>query len=284
MRIVHFLLGFSSLLLFSCLKEFSLENQQLQNPDTLLATGLLEKMISVTQPGNTDSLIQEFRYDDAGRLVRENTTAKYLDGSGSLITRRSQALYERDANHRIFRITRIGVFSDLSNNIDTLIENVIYEGAGSSRIVSLGDSNTVFEYDANNRVVKTMTYQRFPTPADPLKLVVFHQYSYDAVGNMTKREEFNDQDNNGSFELGITYSFEYDGHINPFHPTDDALIEWTWTRISPANVLKQKNDVADPQGIDDENVTVYEYGSDNKPRAALFVGNGLNIRIHYYYK
>jgi hypothetical protein len=159
---------------------------------------------------------------------------------------------------------------------------VQYEDASSTKVVSLGDGNTMFEYDANGRVAKTMTY--LPSPPGLPKLGVYHIYNYDAVGNMIRREEYTDHDNDGSFELNITYSFEYDGYLNPFQPGDDALIEWTWTRSSPANVLKQKNDVADPQGIDDENVIIYEYGNDNKPKTALFIGNGSNSRIHYYYK
>ena len=233
--------------------------------------GLLKKMVSYTLPDSTNTIVEDFIYDGSGRLM-----GKAFDFG----VFRGHTNFYRDANGRIKRMA----FASSQNNWDTVFTDVIYENATSTRVSYLSDSSAVFFYDANNRVSRTDTYQAYPNPGNALKLVVYHLYSYDASGNTTKREEYVDRDGNGSFKLNFTYRLEYDNNINPLHPLDDALIEWQFLARSPNNLTKQMNDPADPSGTDDENITIYEYGSDQKPQAALFMGgDGRKVRTKYYY-
>ena len=211
-------------------------------------------------------------------------TMKVVQPNGSVEIRHFFTRYYRDALGRITRVARKGPYSDNGNNTDTLYDDITYESATSTRITSLNNGARVYTYNASGKVTGTSEYMPWPGPTDPVKMVVYHIYSYDDNGNIKKREEYTDQDGNGTFELNITYKFEYDGKQNPLHSNDDALIEWRWTSMSPNNVLKQTNSIAAAGGANEHIITIYEYGTDNLPRSGGYNLGSDPIILKYYYQ
>jgi hypothetical protein len=248
----------------SCIKEFP------SNPNEPLGgqEGQLKKMVTISLPDSAYRTTQEFAYNANGKLVARAIIMNNLS---------MYSYYYRDAQGRIIKIAN----ASSHNNWDTAFLDVVYVNSTSTRVSHLSDSSAVYEYNASNQVSRVNTYER--THSGAMRLAVYHLYSYDGNGNMIKREQYSDHDGNGVFELVFTYRLEYDTFINPLYTGDDALTESTFLSMSQNNVIKQKNDVAAPGGLDDENVTVFQHRSDNKPHSSLFTGNGGQQRTYFYY-
>jgi hypothetical protein len=260
---------FTLIIFASCKKEFSESNDGDQPiEDSIPRAGRLIKRLAISGTNKSDTATIEYSYDITGNLELEITTMKVKLQNGTYDVKHFYTRYYREpVGGRIVKIARKGPYSDNGNNVDTLFDYVTYKSPTSSMVEHINNGARVYSYDAHERVSGTSEYMHWPNPTDPVRMVVYHIYTYDDNGNIKKREEFTDLDADGVFQLNFTYKFEYDNKINPLLLGDDALIEWNWTLFSPNNVLKQINDDANPAGIDDEITTVYEYGVDNLPRS-----------------
>ena len=270
----------SAYLLVSCQKETSTDSPN-QRTDTTLGNQLA-RVVTYSGPSNQDSAVVEYTYGATGKLASEHTTF-VINDNGTIVRKEYFTRYERDVTGRIVKFTYKPT-TDIGNAPDSVSESVTYKGAGLMQIAYLNDSTRVYEYDAQGRVSKTSDYQHLPLATDPRKLVVYHTYTYDAAGNMLERKEYTDRNDDGNFELNISYKFEYDNQINPLYFTDDAMIEFKWYLFaSPNNLTKFSYDVADPGFPDDEANATYQYRMDGKPASSTYVGNGqANFSIYYY--
>lgn len=261
------LLAIAAFIFYSCQKDLSTSQERPLGG----RPGLLQKTVTFNYPDSTNTIVETYNYDDNGRLI---------SGAYDFGVFRGYTHYYRDAAGRIIKIAAV----NSTGSQDTVFTFVNYTNATSDRVTFLSDSSAVFFYSADGKVIRTNTYKHFPLSTDPMKLVIYHLYSYDARGNLSKREEYTDRDNNGSFELNFTYFLEYDDKVNPFYPLDDVTIENHFLFRSPNNLIKQKNDPVDPLGTDDENISVYDYRADKKPNSALFMaGDGRKTKTLYYY-
>lgn len=231
------------------------------------AEGLLKQKVTISLPDSSYRIVENFYYDDQSLLI--GYTANSMETQ-----------YTRDA---LGRIIRIDTRSTSSAPVYSM--GVVYENSTSRRVKYLSDSSAVFTYNEQGQVTRTDTYQHWPSASSPLRKVAYHVYAYDSRGNLQKREEYTDTDNNGVFDLNITYILSYDDKINPTRLNDDALIEFTFLTKWQNNLLKQQNDVAVPGGPDDENNSIYEYRADNRPVTGLFTGGDgrQSITRFYYY-
>jgi hypothetical protein len=277
------ILAFSAILPFSCQKEVSEMIQRRNNTDST-DTGLLYKFVRTYLPDNLDWYISEFEYDSAKHLIFQSNTLKIKQSNGTLTVTNGTMQFFRD---NAGRVVRIGTLPDTSS-INTIIN---YENALSSKVVSTYTLRTtvsgatvldsiVFDYNADNRVLKSSFYQRLHIPAGPLQLTSYQLHQYDSRGNMLQKKVFQGDITNG-FNLVITYNFEYDNILNPLYHTDVALFYYDWAYMSPNNITKQKNDYANPTEMDDEHVYSYRYDSLGRP--LTLVPDAANIYTYYYH-
>ena len=270
---------FLAIILTSCQREVSIIQRPADDPV------LLVKIIAVSTPGN-DSLVITYDYNNDRRLSKETFYIKYFTSSGSMVLPSWQE-YTRDAPGRVTRITNVGR-SVMNPTVEVVrYGDVFYINDTSTRVAYINyhnnDHKAVFTYNDAGQVSKTEDFQRF-SPGDPLRLVVYHLYLYDAAGNIIERKEFSDNDNNGTFESDVTYRFEYDGKVNPADRRDDAFFESRWSANSPENCIKQYNDYADPVSIDDNVSAQFTYRSDGRPQTAVVSGNSIaqTVRTYFY--
>lgn len=235
--------------------------------DPVPEEGLLKQKVTISLPDSSYRIIENFSYDAGNLLVGYSIN-------------NMETQYIRDGQGRIVRIQ-----SRAAPGAPVITTEVIYENSSSKRVKYLSDSSAVFVYNDQGQVIRTDTYQHWPTASSPLKRVAYHVYSYDARGNLQKREEYTDTNGDDLFDPTITYILSYDDKVNPTRNTDDALLETSYLTRSPNNLLKQQNDAALPGGIDDENNSLYEYRADNKPVTSLFSGGDgrKSITRFYYY-
>lgn len=252
---------------------------------------LLVKTVMVTESGSSafDTTIITYDYNANDRLEKETFFFNYNTASGfqRLPIERE---YTRDGAGRITRIKMTNRLVSNPINVITSFSNVFYVDNNSTRVAYISDDNntfkTVFTYDSNGKIEKIETFQHFPLPTDPLKMVAYYTHQYDASGNLLSKTQFSDNDNNGVFEQVISYTFEYDAMINPFDRNDDALFEWRWSSFSPANCIKQTNNY---NGTPQDGFTLqFQYRSDKKPEKAtraefggLLIGSATTT---YYYQ
>ena len=248
---------------------------------TVMVTG------SVTSAYDTTIITYDYNADD--RLERETYFFVYMTSSG-LQRLPVEREYTRDAANRIARIKSTHRLFANPLNVLTSFSNVTYVDNTSTNVAYISDDNnsfkTVFTYNANGKISKTETFQHFPLPTDPLKLVAYYQHQYDASGNLLSKTQFSDNDNNGVFEEMISYVFEYDAMINPIDRNDDALFDWRWSNFSPANCTKQTNNYGTLQAPDGFTMQ-FQYRSDKKPEKATrdeFGGPliGSAVTLYYY--
>jgi hypothetical protein len=263
-------------------------NEMSQRPNN---DALLVKTVTVTGSGSSafDTTIITYGYDANDRLEKETYLFTYTTSSGNqrLPTGRE---YVRDGGNRITRIKSTNRLVSNPANVITSFSNVFYVDNNSTRVSYISDDansfKTVFIYNSNGKIEKTETFQHFPLPTDPLKMVVYSIHQYDAAGNLLSRTQFSDNDNNGVFEQGISYTFGYDAMVNPVDRNDDALFEWRWSLFSPANCIRQTNNYTGIAPVDGFTLE-FQYRNDKKPEKATraeFGGllTGPAVTTYYY--
>lgn len=272
-----------SITIISCQREVIDTSQRPDNDE------LLVKTITAFGTGSFDTTIITYEYNASNRLQKETFLFNYTTPSG-IQRLPTGSEYTRDGAGRITRIKRTGrLVSDPLNEI-TGFSNVYYVDNSSTKVDYISDDNnsfkTVFIYDAAGKISKTETFQHYPLPGDPLRMVVYYTHQYDANGNLITRTQFSDNDYNGVFEQVISYTFEFDGRINPVDRSDDALFEDRWSSSSPENCVRQTNKYS--SAIPEDGFTVqFQYRGDNKPETAIrndFGGllTGPSVTTYYY--
>jgi hypothetical protein len=269
---------------FSCQKELSLEPA---DPSvTTDNAGLLKKVVTYYLPENLDYLTYDYAYDNANRISQITITQKikYSNNTVSVITGSSN--FQRDT---LGRITLITTLPDTSKSYVLIryVDSISLKAASAtiyrmSGAVAIAIDSTIFEYSADNRVIKTSQY--FRQSNNSLKLATYQTYSYDTKGNILEKQLYQDDNNNGVFVPSLRYTWEYDNNENPRFQNDIALFYWgyNWpTAGSPANVIRQKNDYPNTQ--DDELNYAYQYNISRKPIEEKNIPDGNNITKYFYY-
>jgi hypothetical protein len=78
-------------------------------------------------------------------------------------------------------------------------------------------------------------------------------------------QQYSDQAGNGTFQLDISYSFEYDNKINPYYSGDDIRLEADWYSASPNNVIKQTVLIAQTKEQYDNMIAYDQYDVNGRP-------------------
>ncbi len=301
MKKAYFLFALLAALFVSCQKDISLDAQNTTVVNELLRGDengeLLVRMVSVSIPGS-DSIVQEYQYDSAKQLAQESFSAISTQAGATKIYSSITRFY-RDASERVVKVAQ--KYGQPVEGIvyDTTFTYITYQNAGSKKIMytititksgsKTAYDSTVYFYGTNNRVNKTQhfTGSIIDSLSVTPKSQVYFTWQYESKGNLTKIEQFSDNNNNGNFELMISYEFKYDDKINPLFAQDDVRMEGGWGSVaSPNNVLEQK---VTPAGIGAgyTHQWFYQYQINNRPATERFTSGDVGSRVttaKYYYK
>jgi len=279
MRKISFIACSLTLLVTACQKENSQPDPQKTSGDTVVQ---VTRIVTYQGASDQDSVVETFSYDAAGRVSDRQIHAIAHD-NGAVVVHESFVHFVRDVMGRVTSFTHT-VTSDDPGATSPVTEIVTYKSPGSFQVESIDDGARKYEYNAEGQVSRTTEYQHWPNAADPLVAVVYHEYSYDANGNLTRREEFTDLDVDGVFALNVTYRLAYDDHPNPIYPGDDAYLEFWWANaFSKNNLVKFNFDVAGNSSSNSEIGTVFQYRQDGLPSSCTYNGNNLNSRTVFFY-
>lgn len=236
-------MGFCSTMMLSCEKEVSMTNQSGSGNSDV--PELLIKTIDESPQG---SIVTEYKYDHAKKLVSEQTTMFNISRG----SKTSSILFFRDTQGRITKTAH--KYDQPVDNIlyDTVITLVYYEDPVSRKIhhtttATTANGITVYDsvrylYSALGKVVKTehYTYRSNETR----KKGNWFSWEFNSAGNLVKMEQYSDQTGTGIYGVDITYLFDYDDKVNPYYSGDDIRLETDWYSASPNNVIKQTVQVA----------------------------------------
>jgi hypothetical protein len=272
--------------ILSCQKEIEGVARPGSTPDSS-SSGLLKKTVSTNLPENIDWLTIEYEYDSIQRISTIFITQKIKQTNGSIITKNGTVHFFRDPNGRIIRI---GTMPDTASfNIIFNYENAVsqyplnavslrHQPSGADKVLA----STVFEYDNNNRVVKTTPW--IPTTSNTMVTNSYELNFHDTNGNITEKKAYRDDNGDGIFELNIAYSWEYDNHHNPKYQNETAFSYWQgiWPYIgSPNNVVLQFNHY--PSHPDDQVEYTFLYDNSGIVMSVKKAGDPDNETKYYYY-
>lgn len=257
--------------MLSCEKEVSTGNRN--QTDISDGQALLVKTIDESPQG---SIITEYKYDASENLVFEHTTIT----STSASPRTSSLTFFRDQQGRVIRTAQ--KYDQPVENIlyDTIITLVAYENAGSDKIrftktmttangITVNDS-TLYLYNASGKVTQTKHYVYRSNDARGTlpRLANWFTWEFNAGGNLIKMEQYSDQAGTGTYQVAITYLFEYDNKVNPYYSGDDIRLETDWYSASPNNVVKQTVRVSQTFEQYENRISYDQYGVNGKPETA----------------
>jgi hypothetical protein len=292
------LLIFLLLLLTSCQRETAFERVPgILSGDSSL---LVKRVDESTEPGVPGKITAtyEYEYDLYKKLVGSNFISIYEN-----ITRSSEGRYMRDNKGRIITVENRS--QKLLNGapyvtpegpaFDTSIINVAYQDDSSRKInyikgIRLAGGktavdSTVYEYDNNDHVKKTISYYltwAVHQPGEMLALSGYMSWIFNEKGSLTQLEQY--VKDNAGLTMQIRYRFEYDNKINPLFINEDVFLS-NWFELSPNNTVKQ-NVYYPVTGENYDNTAVYQYRSDNKPLSVTYFSPVVtaNMQSFFYYK
>lgn len=275
---LFFLAGF----ILSCEKETSVDSNGGNSPD---GTPQLVRVITTYLPENFDYYIREFGYDSNDLIHQVKSTFKIKRTNGTIDEIKGTTQFYRD---NLNRIIRIGSFPDTSS-INTLLHYIDASSikVGSAVIVkNIGTStlvldSTVFEYGSNGKVSKSSHY--LPDVNSIPQLSTYQIYQYDLNGNVISKALYQDDDANGSFEIALTYKWDYDDKLNPMFQDEIAYFQWgeLWPDYSSKNnVIRQTNVYANTPS--DELKYSYQYDQLLRPSFQLVLGDPANKTSYFY--
>ena len=269
-------------LFVSCEKETSVDSNGGNAPE---GNKSLAKVVTTYLPDNFDYYIREFEYDSNDLILRIKSTFKIKRNNGTIDVIQGTAQFNRD---NLQRIIRIGTFPDTSL-VNTIIH---YADASSNRVSSSvilknngGSSllldSTVYEYGTNGRISKSSHY--IPSANGVPGLATYQVYGYDLNGNVISKALYQDDDANGSFEVALTYQWEYDDKLNPMFQDELAYFQYgeLWPEYSSKNnVTKQVNVYASIPS--DQLQYSYQYDQLSRPSFQLQIGDPANKTTYFY--
>jgi hypothetical protein len=268
--------------ILSCEKENSVDSNGVNSPD---GSPQLSKVITTYLPDNFDYYIREFEYDANDLVYQIKSTFKIKRTNGTIDVIQGTTQFFRD---NLQRIIRIGSSPDTSS-INTIIHYVdpsskkvasavIIKNIGFSSVIL---DSTVFEYGNNGKISKSSHY--IPNANNIPKLSTYQVYGYDLNGNVISKALYQDDDANGSFEVALTYQWEYDDKLNPMFQDEIAYFQWSelWPDYSSKNnVTKQVNVYA--ATASDQLQYSYQYDQLLRPSLQLQIGYPENKTTYYY--
>lgn len=277
-----FIWALFAFLIVSCSKETSMDSNGGNSPE---GTKSLFKVVTTYLPDNFDYYIREYEYDANDLILQVKSIFKIKRTNGSIDILQGTAHFYRD---NLQRIIRIGAFPDTSSintiihyadaSSDKVIAAVILKNNGSS--TELLDS-TVFEYGNNGKISKSSHF--IPAGNGIPQLSTYQLYGYDLNGNVISKALYQDDDANGSFEVALTYQWEYDEKLNPMFQNEIGYIQWgeLWPEYSSKNnVTKQVNVYAATPS--DQLQYSYQYDQLSRPSLQLQIGDPSNKTTYYY--
>jgi len=280
-----------TLLLQSCQKEVSVANRPGITPDSIYRpAGLLMKKVATSVPDNIDWYTTEYGYDSSNRLSSIAFTQKMKKPDGSIATIKGALQFIRDDIGRISKIVSLPDTSPVNaiityqNATSQKASNVsIYKTLISGEKLLLDSS--VFEYNSNNLIEKTSRYERLPGNA--AKLLTYQQYLYDNLGNMSEAKLFQDDDDDGTFQIVLTYQWEFNNHSNPEY-FNDAGYFYLQGQLFPYScapflVTRQLNHYHYAGGSDDQVAYTFQYDSLGRLSLLKKDGDANNETRYYYY-
>lgn len=277
-----FILALFSGLILSCQKETSLDSNGSNSPE---GNKSLYKVVTTYLPDSFDYYVREFEYDSNDKIQKIKSTFKIKRNNGTIDILQGTAQFFRD---NLQRIIRIGSFPDTSS-VNTIIHYtdasstkissaVILKSTGSSTVLL---DSTVYEYGSNGMISKSSHY--IPSANGIPVLATYQVYGYDLNGNVISKALYQDDDANGSFEVVLTYQWEYDDKLNPMFQDELAYFQYgeLWPEYSSKNnVTKQVNVYAAIPS--DQLQYSYQYDQLSRPSFQIQIGDPANKTTYYY--
>lgn len=246
---------------------------------------LLVRSVSVA---NGETTTTTYTYTPDGKIDAINMTGT----SGGINVGNYRKFY-RDAAGRIIRIAE-KVPPQSGIEVDTVFTYVHYPNATTFNydytvqninvdVYEINDS-TLITYNSNNQITQSYTYQTSTIfgPFQEIKTL----YTYDAAGNATKIEGYNDA--SGTMELSVIFNIEYDNKTNPlaFDQQASLLSGGGFTASVNNPVVIRFTDAANP-GV--QTITnTYTFGANGLPETLLSAddvdGTVTNTTTTFYYE
>ena len=291
MKYLKIILAFILLVIViqSCQKQIVSSERPGITPDSVYhPSGLLKKKVDTYLPNNMEWFITEYEYDSSNRLSIIKFYEKIRNADGSFRDSSVQAKFFRDNIGRIIRTATLpdtsSVSSIISYKTDTspeVLNITIYRSFSTVQKLML--DSIVFEYDNKGMISKTSRYQ--PIAGGVIRKILYCQYLYDNNGNLVEAKQFQDDNNDGTFQAVLTYEWEFNNHINPEYFNDPAYFSlqgqlFPYT-ASPYLTFKQTNHSY--LGNDDDVKYTFQFDSMDRLIMTKKVGDADNETRYYYY-
>ena len=278
-----------SLLLVCCQKEVSSEIGRSQQDSSAVDTSKLLIRTVFKTPGSPDSVVTVYSYDNKKKLAGYDIVNPATDEHFNF-------QFTRNANGIVTKIIKTEEFTGPGGQTYISNEDVFYDVSvpGYSYIISTatisGDvtrDSIVFNYDANKRINLSQTYEKSSATANLYVLIWKTEYIYNAAGDLTGENFYDDFSFSGNLSLNTNGSFEYDNKTAPLVLKNEAFLFDFFTpveTISLHNITKATYTYSFPPS--DIITMAYTYNSENKPATALHTGLPQNVvsNITYYYQ
>ncbi|QEC66586.1 hypothetical protein FRZ67_04470 [Panacibacter ginsenosidivorans] len=277
MKFFSLFLVVTSLLFASCQKEDTY-------PPLGNNTGtLLIKSVAV-QNGETSTTTYSYTSDNKIDVISTVGTSGGIDIG-------DYRKFYRDASGRIVKIAH-KIPPQSGVEVDTAFTYVYYPNATTlnynNTVMKLSVSgfdvndSTLYTYNGNNQITEGYTYESSPLfgPVQEIRFV----YTYDAAGNVTKIEGYNNA--TGTMQLSVTFDLEYDDKNNPLAFDQEVLL------ITGGAPGSSKNNVTvakfkDVNNTDTQTITnTYTYGANGLPEKMVSVDDSDNstTTTTFYYQ
>lgn len=211
--------------------------------------------------GGTYSL--DLKYNDAGKIIREDNTT-----------------YNRDAKQRIVSISSSG------RPADSPYVYVYYKDETSTQVdytfskfsYSNSTDSAVYIHDKDGKLIKTMGYYQDLNDSKALPMLSHYMLlNYDDRGNLIQVDIYTINDN-ALYHCSAYYFDHYDAKINPLHTDDEVRI----SNVSWAGILNSSTNNCKSIGIYTKS---FEYRADGRPKTCIIKQNGANsMKLIYEYQ
>ena len=258
---------------FSCSKESNA-------PDTdIIYSTDNEHIKSVSKNG---IICQKYFYDDAGRIVEENSMynfKKYLyDENGRLV--KVESAFDRSLLSSYRPVEIRTEFMTSKNSAMDSYSLYVYDQDGRLSEIKTYFNETgkdfeyrsfqTFEYESSS-IVKVNLFSFILEPKG--SLICFNVYTYDDRGNVINEKYYSTYERSEP-ELTSETSYKYDNYNNPFRIHSDLGYPGLWTNannITETNLIRHY----EVQGFDKYSTEKrsYEYNSNGYPVKAIFTNS-----------
>ena len=246
---------------------------------------LLEKAWQITLATNDTNTIT-FQWDAAKRLLVYNSSGKVFGRATNI-------------NHTITRaadgkIKTIRSISDFSGTDDSTIFNFKYASGSiqlqhvtSTQFNSFSNFNdsSVFTYNTVGQVTTKETFSDLSGTFEPLSK---QQYTYDALGNISKITNFQADFFTGAYALVSAATYTYDQKKAAVVFGEEAFVIFGAETISKSNLVNTVTNTGASGNTYSFTFSQFQFNTFSRPTQALLTVTpqppGYNMRIFYFYK